>query len=81
MKRYVATHWFWDADDNEHELEAIWLEELNYPDAPDQWILCELELVEPEDGDLDVSKSSYAWASVELSGPPSYDKMSEEDYV
>lgn len=80
MKRYVATHWHLD-DDAEYVLEAIWVHERNYPEMPDQWILCELELVEPEDVTLDVTENSPVWNAIEREGPPSYDKMSEEDYV
>ena len=54
---------------------------MNYPEMPDQWVLCELELVEPYGVTLDVTENSPVWNAIERQGPPSYDKMSEEDWV
>lgn len=74
---YYGTHWYWDADDNEYELCAIWYFEQNYPEMPDSWELKTLEV--EEGGELDVTKGSAVWNKVEKDGPPS--DLKEADYI
>lgn len=66
---YKCTHWYFDDDDNEYELSALWVYEKNYPEMPNQWVLCGVELVEPVGVTLDVTENSPVWLDIEKDGP------------
>ena len=74
---YYGTHWYWDADDNEYELCAIWYFERNYPEMPDSWELKTLEV--EKGGELDVTQGNDVWNYVQKDGPPS--DLKEADYI
>lgn len=69
---YKCTHWHYDEDDNQYELEALWVFERNYPEMPDQWVLVGVELVNPEGVTLDVTENSPVWIEIEKEGPDSH---------
>lgn len=78
---YKCTHWHYDEDDNQYELEALWLFEMNYPEMPDQWVLLGVELVEPCGVELDTSENSPVWNAVEKEGPDSHaEPYDDRDY-
>lgn len=64
---YVSTEYYWDDFDNEYTLEALWFYERNYPEAPDSWILEEVELIDKERAapDIDTGKDSEAFAVID----------------
>jgi len=40
---YTCTHWWYDSDDNDYEVTAIWKFERGY-DIPDSWHLIDVEI-------------------------------------
>jgi hypothetical protein len=79
---YKCTHWHWDEDDNEYELEALWVFEKNYPEMPNQWVLVGVELVDPCSVELDTSENSPVWNVVEQEGPASRAELVDDrDYA
>jgi len=41
-QEYTCTHWWYDSDDNDYEITAIWKFERGY-DIPDSWHLQDVE--------------------------------------
>jgi len=74
---YYGTHWYWDADDNQYELSAIWYFERSYPEMPDSWHLRSIEV--EEGGELDVTENGTVWQKIEKEGPPA--NLKEVDYI
>lgn len=65
---YVGTHYFWDDDDNEFEVRAVWYFERGYPEIPDTWELRTFSY-EP-DIDLPADDLQAMRESIERDGPP-----------
>ncbi len=85
---YSCTHYWWDSEENDFELVAIWKYEKNYPDAPDYWHLSNLELdycvgtlpnhvVELVTAGCQVSGD--IWCKVDREGPD-FDTLKEVEY-
>ena len=73
-KQYHSTHWWWDQDDNEYEVCAVWLYEKNEPEMPNNWHLQHVE-VERYNGQFgvlvhDVEEGDSIWNSVLQDGVP-----------
>jgi len=77
---YVSTEYYWDYEDNEYILDAFWFYERNYPEAPDLWILKDLEVVdqEPNTPELDTGEQSVMFAKIDSTTPDNPQRY--EDY-
>lgn len=81
-EKYQALHYYWDEMDREYTISAIWLYERSYPEMPDSEILESIEIEEQERNapDINISKGSDVWRSVESDGIP-FDAIEyTEDY-
>lgn len=86
---YSCTHWWYDSEDNDYEVTAIWKFEKNYPDMPDYWHLIDVDF---DAGAARALANNHAdeilsgccnggsvWCDIESQGP-NLDDLKEVDY-
>jgi len=63
---YESLEFWWDGEDNEYLLRAVWRHYRQTEAEPEEWALADLEVEEcPRDGnDLDVSMYSNVWWAI-----------------
>lgn len=71
-KEYLCKHYYWDDADNEYTIEAVWLHERNYPDAPDFDYLKSIEVYSQDRNAPDIDnlldENGDIWCKIEQQG-------------
>jgi len=75
---FRGTHYYWDADDREYEITAVWHFERSYPEMPDSWHLLSIEV--EDDAELNKEDLDLIRKSVEKDGPPPNMELNDEGY-
>ena len=78
---YSCVYPYWDNEENEYEITAVWTFEKNYPEMPDYWHLESIEVTDqPRNGAvLDCSPNGNVWDYIEKSGVD-IETVEEVDY-
>jgi len=85
---YTCTHWWYDSEDNDYEVTAVWKFEKGY-DIPDSWHLQSVELEDYSDSlpqalieeiKSGCQHSGSVWCDIESQGPDETD-LKEVDYA
>lgn len=80
---YSCTHFWWDSEDRQYDIHAVWHFEKNYPDMPDYWHLISLDVIAQEPGaedlDLSLKEGCNIWQEIEGQGPSA--DIQEVDYL
>lgn len=81
---YRATAYWWDEEDREYTLEAVWYYEDGHREIPDSWMLESLIVDEQEQGAPDIdhllTKHGDIWRAVERDGAVNPEYIDERDY-
>ena len=84
--QYVASHYYWDEEDREYTLEAVWYYEDGHREIPDSLVLESLIMEDREDNAPDIDpllvKDGNIWRQIEANGV-SWDDLEyidERDY-
>ena len=85
---YTCVHWWYDSEDNDYEITAIWKFELGY-DIPNSWHLIDVEFdpatarhLANKHADEILSECRYGgsvWRDIEYQGPD-LNQLTEVDY-